>query len=58
MYNLSKNTKKVKNSCSDFVCPIPETRELFNPDYIIWVDTIKKGLKTLTNYLFNRKLRL
>ena len=26
----------------DFFCPIPKGRQLFNPAYIIWVDTIKK----------------
>lgn len=53
MYNLSKKYEKNgKIVVADFVCPIPETRELFNPDYIIWVDTIKKGRFEDTNKLF------
>ena len=37
---------------TDYICPTPKTRELFNPDYIIWVDTIKKGRFEDTNKLF------
>ena len=28
---------------ADFICPYKEGRKLFNPDIIIWMDTIKKG---------------
>ena len=27
---------------ADFICPTPQTRKLFNADYIVWVDTIKE----------------
>ena len=27
----------------DFVCPTKETRENFDPDLLIWMDTIDKG---------------
>ena len=27
----------------DFVCPYNEGRKIFNPDYLIWMNTIKKG---------------
>ena len=37
---------------ADFVCPTPETRDEFKPDYIIWVDTIKKGRFDDTNKMF------
>ena len=37
---------------ADFVCPTPQTREEFNPDYIIWVDTITKGRFEDTNKVF------
>ena len=31
---------------TDYICPTPKTREIFNADYLIWVDTINKvGLK-------------
>ena len=28
---------------ADFICPTPKARELFNADYVVWVDTIEKG---------------
>ena len=40
------------NVVADFVCPTPKARELFNPDYLIWMDTIKKGRFEDTNKIF------
>ena len=37
---------------ADFICPTPEARDLFPADYIIWVDTIKKGRFDDTNKMF------
>jgi len=37
---------------ADFVCPTPETREVFNADFVIWVDRIKEGRFEDTNKLF------
>jgi adenylylsulfate kinase len=36
----------------DFVCPTKETRENFDADITIWVDTIKEGRFEDTNKLF------
>jgi len=36
----------------DFVCPTPETRENFNADIVIWMDTIQEGRFEDTNKLF------
>jgi adenylylsulfate kinase len=36
----------------DMVAPLPEMRSIIEPDYIIWVDTIKEGRYTDTNKLF------
>ena len=36
----------------DFICPTPKARELFNADYVVWVDTIKKGRYDDTNAMF------
>ena len=36
----------------DFVCPTPEVRKLFNPDFTIWVDTIKLSRFEDTNKIF------
>ena len=37
---------------ADFVAPTPEVRSLFPADFIIWVDTIKKGRFEDTNQMF------
>jgi len=47
---------KLKNEgnyvVADFICPTPEARNLFPADFIIWVDTIKKGRFDDTNKMF------
>ena len=37
---------------ADYICPTPQTRKLFNADYVIWVNTIKKGRFDDTNKMF------
>ena len=37
---------------TDYICPTPKTRELFNADYLIWVNTISKGRFEDTNKMF------
>ena len=48
--------EKLKNEghhvVADFICPTPEARKLFNPDYIVWMDTIDKGRFEDTNKMF------
>ena len=36
----------------DFVCPTRKTRDAFNPDIVIWLDTISKGRFEDTNNMF------
>ena len=36
----------------DFICPTLQTRKMFNPDIVIWLDTIKEGRFEDTNKLF------
>ena len=53
MADLAKELKKNGNYViADFICPTPEARNLFPSDYIIWVDTIKKGRFDDTNAMF------
>ena len=47
-----KYKKEGHNVIADFICPLPKSRELFNADYIVWVDTIKKGRFDDTNAMF------
>ena len=37
---------------ADFVAPLKEMREIYAPDYIVWVDTIQQGRFEDTNSLF------
>ena len=37
---------------ADYICPTPQTRKLFNADYIIWINTIKEGRFDDTNKMF------
>ena len=39
---------------ADFVCPTEHTREQFNADYTIWMDTIKQGRFEDTNKIFQK----
>ena len=41
-----------KHTICDFVAPTEEIRELFDADYIIWIDTITEGRFEDTNKLF------
>ena len=41
-----------RNVIADFVCPTKHTREDFNADYIVWLDTIKEGRFEDTNKMF------
>ena len=42
----------------DFVCPTEETRNIFEADITIWLDTIKKGRFEDTNALFEPPLKV
>jgi adenylylsulfate kinase len=48
------NAAIIKNKLvvCDFVCPTEELRTTFDPDYIIWMDTIKSSAYEDTNQLF------
>ena len=54
---MAEFAKKLKDDgnyvVADFICPTPEARSLFPADYIIWVDTIKKGRFDDTNKMFH-----
>ena len=41
-----------KHVIADFVCPTPQTRQDFDADFIIWMDTIKEGRFDDTNKMF------
>ena len=44
MKNLADSeSSKGRISICDFVAPTKEIRDSFNPDYLIWLDTVKEG---------------
>ena len=47
------NQYKLKGNIviADFICPTEESRKLFNADFLIWVDTRKKGRYQDTNQM-------
>ena len=47
-----KHKQDDQHVVADFFCPTPKTRQLFNPDYIVWIDTIDKGRFEDTNKIF------
>ena len=47
-----KFKKEGHHVIADFICPLPKSREIFNADYIVWVDTIKEGRFDDTNKMF------
>lgn len=53
MRNLAEFEKMhYRTVICDFVCPTEDTRETFEPDYTIWIDTIEKGRFEDTNKVF------
>ena len=41
-----------KIAVADFVCPTGEAREKFEPDFVVWMDTIPEGRYEDTNAIF------
>ncbi len=50
---LSKQSKK-KYVVADFVCPIQEQIKIFKPDFVFWMDTIKKSRFESMNKIFRK----
>ena len=47
-----KTVGKGKYAIADFVCPTNELRKTFEPDYVIWMNTIDEGRFEDTNKVF------
>jgi len=46
--------KAGKIAIADFVCPTEAARAEFNPDFTVWMDTIKAGRSEDTNKMFEK----
>ncbi len=53
MKKLADNSKK-KFVVADFICPIKKQIEIFKPNFIIWMDTIKKSKYPRMNKIFSK----
>ena len=49
---MRERVDRYRLAIADFVCPTPETREMFGPDFIIWMNTIKVSKYLDTNEVF------
>ena len=55
MKNLADRSKK-KFVVADFICPLKKQFEIFKPNIIIWMDTIKKSRYPRINKIFKLSL--
>ena len=46
-----------KVAVADFICPTESARAEFNPDYTVWMDTIKEGRYDDTNKMFEEPIK-
>ena len=53
MRNLATKSKK-KIVIADFICPYNEGRTIFKADFLIWMDTVKKGRLSTFNKSFQK----
>ena len=53
MKELAEKSKK-KYVVADFICPLSKQRKIFNPNYIIWMNTIKKSRYPRMNRIFKK----
>ena len=53
MESLAKKSKK-SFVIADFICPYEEGRKIFKPDYLIWMNTIKRGRLSTFNKTFQK----
>ena len=53
MKSLAKKSKKTF-VIADFICPYEEGRKIFKPDYLIWMNTIKRGRLSTFNKTFQK----
>ena len=53
MKSLAKKSKK-NFVIADFICPYEEGRKIFKPDYLIWMNTIKRGRLSTFNKTFEK----
>ena len=53
MKNLANKSKK-KFVVADFICPLKKQFEIFKPNIVVWMDTIKKSKYSRINRIFKK----
>lgn len=57
MYQLSKKSKK-KFIIADFICPYEKGRKIFNADFTVWMNTIRKSRYNKMNIIFQKPKKI
>ena len=52
--DIALRNRVVSYAIADFVCPTEQTRKTFNPDYIIWMNTVKESRHQDTDKVFEK----
>ncbi len=52
MRNLADFESQVGDVICDFICPTEKTREIFNADFTIWMNTVRRSQYEDTDMLF------
>ena len=52
-----KYIKENRHVIADFICPTEKTRNDYNPDFLIFMDTIREGRFDDTNKMFVRPIK-
>ena len=59
MRDLTDNFLRMGNNVvADIMCPTPELRKLFNPDFTVWVNTIESSRFSDTNKVFVKPTKI
>ena len=54
MRNLADFETQFGNVICDFICPTEKTREIFNADFTIWMNTVQSSRYTITDNMFEK----
>ena len=54
MRHLADFETQFGNVICDFICPTEKTREIFNADFTIWMNTVQSSRYTITDNIFEK----
>jgi len=54
MRHLADFETQFGNVICDFICPTEKTREIFNADFTIWMNTVQSSRYTITDNMFEK----